>query len=84
VQSRANELRPGTIATLGYRLKVFVQGREKVPLEAYPWMQAWTDRIATQSVDTQRGTRSALHGFATYCVRQGILGQVRSRGLLGE
>jgi integrase len=75
LQERVAELRPSTISTVRYRLKAIFRGREKVPIEAFPWMKAWTEQIATQSVDTQHGTRWAAQGFAEYCVRQGILRQ---------
>jgi integrase len=73
LQARAGELRPTTITTVRYRLKAVFRGRENVPLKAFPWMAAWNEHVATQSVDTQHGTRSVLHRFTTYCVRQRIL-----------
>ena len=66
-------LRPSSIRTLEFRLRTIVRGREAVPVEVFPWMRAWSERVAMQSTDSQHGIRAAADGFVAFCTKAGFV-----------
>lgn len=73
LESRGATLRPSSIETLGFRLRTLIRGREGIPVEAFPWVKAWSEKVAKQSTDSQVGIRGAARGLITYCIRAGIM-----------
>lgn len=73
LNSRRSILRPSSIATLDFRLRAVTQGREAVPIEAFPWTRAWSEHVAVQSTDSQVGILAATRGFAVFCVKAGVI-----------
>jgi integrase len=69
---RASTLRPSSIQTLDFRLRTLANKREAVPVEIFPWMKAWGDRVARQSTDSQHGIRAAAKGFIGFCIKAGL------------
>lgn len=65
------KLRPSSIATLRYRLRAITKGRERMPIEAFPWATAWRDHVALQSGDSQHGICAALHGLVRFANLRG-------------
>src|SRR6516225_5479818 len=41
--SRAADLKPSSIRTVRFRLEAIFQGRRAIPVEAFPWVKAWTE-----------------------------------------
>lgn len=83
--SRKGKIRDTSIETLKFRIGKFMKGREAVPVEMFPWKRAWVEQVATQSVDSQHGTRSAVKAFITFCrkarfIRQDPLADIEIEG----
>jgi integrase/recombinase XerD len=58
--------RPSTLATLRFRLVAVIKGRERLKIEAFPWINAWKERAATQSRASQGGILAALRGLLAF------------------
>jgi integrase len=71
--SRAADLKPSSIRTVRFRLEAIFQGRRAVPVEAFPWIKAWTQHAVVQSVDSQHGIAGALRGFLSHCQAVGLV-----------
>ncbi len=65
------KLRPTSTATLRYRLRAIVKGRERMPIEAFPWANAWKEHGALQSGDNQHGICAALHALVEFAKLRG-------------
>jgi integrase len=85
---RRTDLAASTVTTLRHRLAAFLEGREQIAAEAFPWKQAWA-AVATASADTQAGTLSALRGFVADLkdhglVKGDVLAGLKVRGRKGR
>lgn len=69
-------LKPSSVATLRYRLKAITKGRARMPIEAFPWVKAWTENVVPQSGDSQHGILAALGGLVEFA-------KVKSKALDG-
>lgn len=65
------KLRPSSVSTLRYRLRAMVKGRERVPIESFPWTSAWREHVEMQSGDSQHGIRAALQGLVAFAKLKG-------------
>jgi integrase len=66
-------LRASSIKTMEFRLRTLARDRDRVPIEVFPWMKAWTQHAVTQSVDSQHGILSSARGFIDFCIKAGII-----------
>jgi integrase len=73
LESRRLNLRPSSIKTLGFRIRTIIQGRDAVAVEIFPWIRAWSEHAAKQSVDSQHGILAANRGLIGWCVTAGFL-----------
>lgn len=69
-----------TLTTLRYRFQSVTKGRERLPLELFPWLAAWKERVATKSRATQIGTLVALQGLVTFAGVPKALAGVKPTG----
>jgi integrase len=58
--------KPSTLTTLRFRLGAVIKGRERIAIEAFPWMAAWNAYIAPQSRASQTGVLAALRGLVGF------------------
>src|SRR5262249_47451260 len=58
--------KPTTLATLRYRLMSVVGGRQRVPIEAFPWRVAWDQHAKPQARASQIGILAALRGMVEF------------------
>lgn len=65
------KLRPSSRKTLGYRLRAIIRGRERLPIEVFPWRTAWGLHVEPQSGDSQHGILAALHGLVAFAKLKG-------------
>lgn len=65
------KLRPSSRTTLRYRLRAIIKGRERLPIEVFPWAQAWKAHVEPQSGDSQHGILAALHGLVAFAKLRG-------------
>lgn len=73
LESRRQMLRPSSQKTLGFRLQAISKGRDAVPVEAFPWVRAWSENVGKQSTDSQVGILAAIKGFVAWCRVGGLL-----------
>ncbi|MEO8211701.1 MAG: tyrosine-type recombinase/integrase [Myxococcales bacterium] len=59
-------LKDSSRTTLRFRLRAIVQGRARLPIEAFPWARAWGELVTVQSGDSQHGILAALQGLVAY------------------
>lgn len=64
-------LRASSRTTLRYRLRAICKGRERLPIELFPWAGAWGEHIQQQSGDSQHGILAALQGLVAYAKLRG-------------
>jgi integrase len=80
-----SDRKPSTLTTLRYRLMSVIGGRERVPIETFPWKQAWADHVAKQSRASQTGILGALRGLVVYAGLRGTpLGGLAVTGIRRE
>jgi len=58
--------KPSTLATIRYRLMSVVTGRERVPIEAFPWRVAWDQHARPQARASQVGILAALRALVAF------------------
>lgn len=77
--------KPSTLVTLRYRLTSVIVGRNRVPIEAFPWNVAWSEHVAKQSRASQTGILAALRGLLAYAGLRGApLGGIKVNGVRKE
>jgi integrase len=59
-------LRPDSVTTLGYRLRAIARGKERTPVDSFPWAKAWAANLASRARATQIGTLAALQGLVSW------------------
>ena len=74
-----------TLVTLRYRLTSVITGKNRVPIEAFPWNVAWSEHVAKQSRASQTGILAALRGLLAYAGLRGApLGGIKVNGVRKE
>ena len=73
LDERRQSLRASSMKTIEFRLRALSKDRAAVPVEGFPWMRAWTEHGAKQSVDSQHGILSAARGLVDFCLKAGFL-----------
>jgi integrase len=73
LDAKASTVRPSTIETLRHRLRAISKGRQRFPIEGFPWEKAWDEHVASQSTNSQYGIRSTLDGLIAWARGAGIL-----------
>jgi integrase len=73
IKHRTPSLKLSSIQTLDFRLRALADKRNAVPIEMFPWMKAWREKVAEQSTDSQYGIRGAAKGFIAFCMKAGLL-----------
>jgi hypothetical protein len=73
IDERTRSLRASSLKTIEFRLRTLARDRDRVPIEVFPWMKAWTQHAVTQSVDSQHGILSSARGFIDFCIKAGII-----------
>lgn len=65
------KLRSSTVATIRFRLRAITKGRERMPIEAFPWATAWREHVVSQSGDSPHGIAAALQGLVKFANLRG-------------
>lgn len=73
LDERKQSLRASSIKTIEFRLRSLTKDREAVAVEAFPWMRAWVQHAAKQSVDSQHGILSSARGLVDFCLKAGFI-----------
>jgi integrase len=63
--------KPVSLATLRYRLQAVTKGRQRIPIEFFPWSLAWKQNVTTQARASQIGILTALHGLIRFAKLRG-------------
>ena len=58
--------KPGTVTTLGYRLRAVIAGRQRVPIGTFPWVKAWEATAGKQARASQIGIMTALRAVMAF------------------